>query len=254
MKKQLTLLGLSFLFVVALALTGFNQQEKNKKANKEQQHQKGKSGKAGKGNQDKNDQGKEKKENRGHDNDQGKNDEHPNMGKDKDKNNRDKHDNDDNDRNHDYKWNQDNFKDRKKIKNQDKVTICHKFNRGDEQAVSIRVSSNAVNAHMKHGDIMGECPAVNNNRYSDVYNRNRTDYYNTIQQGQEQVYYSRSILDYALERLTGSRQELTTMQRNNLPPAEIERKQATVVELEQNVSLLETLLNVAATLISNKFQ
>jgi hypothetical protein len=44
------------------------------------------------------------------------------------------------------------------------------------------------------------------------------------------------------------------MQNNNLPLADIQRKQATVGELEQNVSLLETVLGVATNLIANKLQ
>jgi hypothetical protein len=44
------------------------------------------------------------------------------------------------------------------------------------------------------------------------------------------------------------------MQNNNLPAAEIQKKQATVVELEQNVSLLESLIGVAANLVVNKLQ
>jgi hypothetical protein len=55
-------------------------------------------------------------------------------------------------------------------------------------------------------------------------------------------------------RLTSSRQQLATMQRNNMPVADIERKQAKVVELEQNVSLLETLISAAANLVVNKLQ
>jgi hypothetical protein len=64
--------------------------------------------------------------------------------------------------------------------------------------------------------------------------------------------YSRSILDYALERLAASRLQLTTLQNNNMPAADIQRKQATVVELEQNVSLLETLIGVTANIVANK--
>ena len=47
-----------------------------------------------------------------------------------------------------YNWNRENFKDRKKFKNKDKVTICHKFNRGGEDAVTINVSANAANAEL----------------------------------------------------------------------------------------------------------
>ncbi len=64
--------------------------------------------------------------------------------------------------------------------------------------------------------------------------------------------YSRSILDYALIRLANSRTELATLKSRNLAQAEIERKQATVVELEQNVSLLETLVGVASNIVVNK--
>ncbi|MGI8600392.1 MAG: hypothetical protein ACR2KB_14155, partial [Chitinophagaceae bacterium] len=95
---------------------------------------------------------------------------------------------------------------------------------------------------------------VNNSRYSDVFLRNRTDYYNTLQNHYEQVTYSQSILDYAIARLTNSRQQLVVMQNNNLPAAEIQKKQATVVELEENVTLLESLIGVAANLVVNKLQ
>jgi hypothetical protein len=44
------------------------------------------------------------------------------------------------------------------------------------------------------------------------------------------------------------------MQNNNYPAADIQRREATVVDLEQNVSVLETVLGVAATLIANKLQ
>ena len=118
----------------------------------------------------------------------------------------------------------------------------------------LQVSSNALKAHMGHGDVMGDCPAITDRRWSDVFLRNRSGYYNTIYQTQDQVYYSRSVLDYALARLTNSRLQLATMQNNNLPLADVQRKQASVVELEQNVSLLETVLGVAASLIVNKLQ
>lgn len=38
---------------------------------------------------------------------------------------------------------------------QDKVTICHKPN---EDRVTISVASAAVDAHLAHGDFLGECP------------------------------------------------------------------------------------------------
>jgi len=244
MKKQITLLGFSFLMIAAVAFKTVTQQEKNNK--KEQQQNQAKKGtKPDKANPGKND-------NKGQP--AGKKDQdHP--GKNAVKDNQGKNDGPGRgnyDMSDGYKWDRETFKDRNKYKNQEKVTLCHKFNSGDEPAVTIRVSSSALKAHMNHGDVMGNCPAVTNNRFSDIFLRNRTDYYNNLQDHYEQVSYSRSILDYALARLTNSRQQLVIMQNNNMPVADIERKQVYVVELEQNVSLLERLLGVAANLVVNK--
>ncbi len=100
---------------------------------------------------------------------------------------------------------------------------------------------------------MGDCPLVSNSRFSDIFLRKRKDYYNNIQNSDEQVSYSRSILDYALVRLAYSRQQLAASQNNKIPAADIERKQATVIYLEQNVSLLETLIGVAANLVAKSY-
>ena len=151
-----------------------------------------------------------------------------------------------------YNWSRDNFQDRKSFRKQDKVTICHKFGNGSESPVSIRVSANATKAHLSHGDVMGDCPVVNDNRYSDRYWRNRSDYYNNLQYNQEQVLYSSSILDYALQRLAGSRSQLAIMQSNNMPLADIQRKQQVVNGLEENVSVLEQLIGLAANVVVNK--
>ena len=246
MKNQLSRFGFSVLIITAVAFTAFTQQERNKNNQKEQKQNQGK---------------KDVKDNRG------KKAEKDNKGNNEVKGNEDKNDarnnngrNDDNmnkgnkDRDYGYKWDRETFKDRRKIKNQEKVTVCHKFNRDNDPAVTIRVSSNALKAHMNHGDVMGECPSINNSRFSDVFLRKKNDYYNNIQESQEQVLYSRSILDYALARLTDSRLQLTTYQNNNMPQADIERKRATVLELEQNVNLLETLIGVAANMLVNKLQ
>ncbi len=151
-----------------------------------------------------------------------------------------------------YNWTRDNFKERNSLRKQDKVTICHKFGNGSESPVNIKVSGNAAKAHLNHGDVMGDCPVVNDNRYSDKYWRNRTDYYNNLQQNQEQVLYSSSILDYAVERLAGSRSQLAIMQSKNMPVADIQRKQLVVNELEENVSVLEQLIGLAANVVVNK--
>jgi hypothetical protein len=265
MKKTITIFGSALLLVAAVTLTASTQQEKNNKGKKEQQQNPGKgddkSAKADKQNpaaaKAKNDHATGKPVQK---NNPGKNDINPGKGR-KDANSG----NGDNDmargnKNNGkgaaqagYYWDRENFKDRQKIKNQEKVTICHKFS-SDEPAVTIRVSSHALKAHMGHGDVMGDCPAIQGGRFSDIFLRNRGDYYNTLYNSQDQVSYSRSILDYALARLTNSRQQLVYMQNNNYAPADIQRREATVVELEQNVSLLETVLGVAATLIANKLR
>ena len=151
-----------------------------------------------------------------------------------------------------YNWNDDDFKDRKRYKKQNKVTICHKVNRKGEPGVAISVSENAVKAHMNHGDVVGECPAVSNTNFSKGFLTNRKDYFNNLQQTQEEIYYSRSVLDYATQRLTNSRLQLQQLQNNNAPAQEIERKQQAVVALEQNTTLLQSLIGVAVEVVANK--
>lgn len=152
-----------------------------------------------------------------------------------------------------YNWSNENFKDRKQLRNKGKVTICHKFS-SNEEPVSITVSENAMKAHLGHGDVVGECPAVTNSIFSDIFKRRRTAYYNDLYYGQDQYNYSNSVLDYALIRLTNSRLQLDQMRANNAAQADIDRRQASVVQLEQNVSLLETVLGVAGQLLVNRLQ
>ncbi|MEO5948163.1 MAG: hypothetical protein ABIP79_15200 [Chitinophagaceae bacterium] len=249
MKKYITGLSLFLLFVTAIALTSFQQDDRNKNQKKNNQDKK-----------EKNSQGKKEKVSTNKEAD-----DMMEQNNKKDKNNNSSHIENENEKgkgyykkinskDYDYNWTIENFKDRNKNKNNEKVLICHKFNSNDESQVTIRVSSNAIKAHMNHGDIMGECPPYNKKGYSNNYLQNRTDYYNTIEVGRDQMYYSQSILDYALERLIGTRQQIVVMQNNNMPVAEIERKQETIVVLERNVSLLETLINTAANILVDKFQ
>ncbi|MCY7292331.1 MAG: hypothetical protein LH615_09140, partial [Ferruginibacter sp.] len=151
-----------------------------------------------------------------------------------------------------YNWNDDDFRDRKSYKKQDKVNICHKINRNGEEGVAIRVSENAVKAHMNHGDVVGECPAVSNTNFSNGFLKNRQQYFNTLQNTQEEIYYSRSVLDYAMQRLTNGRLQLQQLQNNNAPANEIERRQQAVVALEQNTTLLQSLIGVAVEVVANK--
>jgi len=152
-----------------------------------------------------------------------------------------------------FVWNRENFKNRNSIRNEGKVTVCHKLGRNEEPPVTLSISRNALQAHLDHGDAQGSCPEYRGDRsVSDVFIRRRNDYYNTIFGAREQVVYSQSILDYALERLTGARAQLVTLQTINAPANEIERKQAVVLELEENVSLLEAALAAAAGLLAAK--
>ncbi len=269
MKKKITIAGFGFMFLAAtLLLAATTQQGKEKNNNaqsqkeskgkgKEQADKEGKNNavkqnpQGNKGNNENN--GKNKNDNGNGQNNKADNDARgnaKNIDKENGKNNKENGNMKDG-----YVWDRETFKDRRKFKNQEKVSICHKFNgNNNEPAVTINVSQNAMQAHLNHGDVMGTCPAVTDRRWSDIFLRNRNDYYNNVQNHYEQVTYSRSILDYAIARLTNSRQQLVTMQNSGLPVAQIESKQASVVQLEQNVSLLETLIGVATTIVVDKLQ
>lgn len=248
--KKLSILSILFLLIAAVSFTGFQQQEKDKKDKKEQQDNKSKGNKnkpAGKNN-NKNDQpsgNKNQNANEGKNNSPGNNKNKEDYGKGNDKNRGNAGMEDV------YNWDRETFKNRNKYKNQEKVTICHKFN-DNEPAVTLKVSVNALKAHIDHGDVKGDCPDLRDDRYSDDYIRERNDYYERIQESREKVFYSQSILDYAIQRLTDSRVQLATMRTHNVPLVEIERKQLVVTELEENVSLLETLIGVTANLLGNK--
>ncbi len=239
MKKQLKRLGFVFLLITAVIFAAFTPQQKDKNKNKDQQEGQGK---------------KQDKSNKGGNADNAKN-----KGKDKDDENGNKGKNDNNGNNHDwdkeyvYNWNRETFKDRQKIKNYDKVTVCHKFRSNSGPAVTLRVSPNALKAHINHGDIMGNCPPIKSH-YSDIFLRRRNDYYNYLQESQEKVWYSRSVLDYSRIRLADYRVQLVTLQNRRMPPADIERKRVTVIALEQNVTLLEALIGVTANILVNKLE
>jgi len=190
MKNQITRLGFSVLMIAVIAFTATAQPEK-KNGKKEQQqkqaYKKDKAVKAGKSNSGKNDNNRQPVVQKNKLDKEKNNDAKNNQGKHNGNDNKEKHDAKDNKEegmndnmspdNHDmkdgYKWNHETFKDRKKYENQKKVTICHKFNRDNEPAVTITVSSHALKAHMNHGDVMGDCPVVTNNRFSDIFLRKR---------------------------------------------------------------------------------
>lgn len=270
MKKELTGYGLTLLIMATILFTAFTQQEKNR--NQPKKEQRAGQDKQGQGKKDqppgqdknKENKGKDVDVNKGRSIDQGNKGQGQPGNKPADVNDRGKSDEknkgrDDNrpgygkdEAGYGYDWNRETFRDRDKIRKQDKVTICHKFNNSDEPAVTIRVSANALQAHLNHGDVRGDCPQVSDSRYSDRYWREREDYYNTLQQNREQVVYSRSILGYALARLADARLQLNQYRNSGMPAADIERKQVVVLELERNVSLLDALIATAATVAANK--
>ena len=275
MQKKITLSSTLILAISALLLTSasLQQKEKNGKGNSQKNEQNankdnGKRQKAsnnngqndGLDNNNTNRKEKQKVYPINGDNGNGKNKQKDNKddkgddnnGKGDDKNNNKDKIKFDKDGLYGYNWNDDDFKDRKRYKKQNKVTICHKVNRKGEPGVAISVSENAVKAHMNHGDVVGECPAVSNTNFSKGFLTNRQDYFNNLQQTQEEIYYSRSVLDYATQRLTNSRLQLQQLQNNNAPAQEIERKQQAVVALEQNTTLLQSLIGVAVEVVANK--
>ena len=275
MQKKITLSSTLILAISALLLTSasLQQKEKNGKGNSQKNEQNankdnGKGQKAsnnngqndGLDNNNTNRKEKQKVYPINGDNGNGKNKQKDNKddtgddnnGKGDDKNNNKDKIKFDKDGLYGYNWNDDDFKDRKRYKKQNKVTICHKVNRKGEPGVAISVSENAVKAHMNHGDVVGECPAVSNTNFSKGFLTNRQDYFNNLQQTQEEIYYSRSVLDYATQRLTNSRLQLQQLQNNNAPAQEIERKQQAVVALEQNTTLLQSLIGVAVEVVANK--
>lgn len=216
----------------------------------------------GKGNQ----KGKKGEGNQGNDNavnkgNKGNNQDKDNRGKNDDKTNKGNSGNDNNGRGNDkasvknnngvFIWTPKTFRDRKQLRKGEKVTLCHKVGK-ESGGVTINVSEHALQAHLNHGDVRGECPNNGSNKYSDRFLKRRADYYNQLQNSNEEILYSRSILDYARSRLSGAQTQLVQMKSRNTQDDEIQRKQVVITELEQNVSVLEQLLGVATTLVVNR--
>lgn len=280
MQKKITLgstLVLAIAAVLLLTSASLQQKEKNGKGNSQKNEQKANNGNGnaqkgnnnngqnngrGNNNQDRNEQQKDYPQNNGNNGNNGN-------GKNKQKDDKDYKDKDNNGQGNDkkknndklkfdkdvlygYDWNDDDFRDRNRYRKQNIVTVCHKVNRNGEPGVTISVSENAVKAHMNHGDVMGECPTVNNTTFSNRFLKNRQEYFNNLQQTQEEIYYSRSVLDYAMQRLSNGRLQLQQLQNNNASAQEIQRKQQAVVALEQNTTLLQSLIGVAVEVVANK--
>ncbi|HET8828836.1 MAG TPA: hypothetical protein VFM79_05820 [Pelobium sp.] len=137
-------------------------------------------------------------------------------------------------------WNGDRYDEVKKPKGNKKVSLCHKPN-GSDYPVTINVSENALQAHLRHGDYQGECKDWDRSSYSDTYWNTRTDYYNQYVQTTETLSVGEQLLALAIEKLTGARTQLTTL-RPTLSPTEINRREVAIINLQNDTySMQQTL-------------
>ena len=141
-------------------------------------------------------------------------------------------------------WSLSNFEDRKRPKDQKKVTVCHNPSNGNNNnGVTIRISENALNAHLNHGDRMGACNIDYSDRWSENYVKARENMYNTYEQTWETMSYSEALLRLAAEKLLGIKSSLAT-QRSTLSPFEIQRREALIFNLQNNMNALDSQIGV----------
>lgn len=122
-----------------------------------------------------------------------------------------------------------------------KVTICHKPN-GNVYPVMISVSANAVNAHLRHGDYLGECRNYDRSRYSNKYWNTRNNYYNQYSQTTETLSFGEQLLITAIDVLTNRRTQLANS-RSTLQEDELRRKEAAIINLQNDVYNLQNSLD-----------
>lgn len=122
-----------------------------------------------------------------------------------------------------------------------KVVVCHKPN-GNGNPVGISVSENAVKAHMNHGDYVGVCRDFDRSRYSDNYWNTRDNYYNQYTQTTETLSFGEQLLAVAINRLTNARTAMVPM-RSTLQEDELRRKEAAIINLQNDVYNLQNSLN-----------
>ena len=167
-----------------------------------------------------------------------------NKGKDKDKGNgKSRRENVKWDRDDNINWGFENYASRKRPKDNKKVTLCH--NTGDSEfPVMINVSENAVKAHLNHGDQIGNCATNYSDRWPANYIRTRENVYNNYENTWETMSYSESLLRFAAERLLGIKSTFQA-QRSTLSSQDIQRKEALILDLQNNVNSLENQLAVS---------
>jgi hypothetical protein len=141
-------------------------------------------------------------------------------------------------------WGFDNWKDRKHPKKQKKVSICHNPSGDDSgRSVNINISENAVQAHLNHGDRIGNCPTNYSDLWTPNYIQSRELVYNQYEQTYETMSYSEALLKYAMEKLLGVRTNLNTT-RVNLSTQEVQRREGLILDLQNNVTDLENQLDL----------
>jgi len=144
----------------------------------------------------------------------------------------------------DIDWGINNWAERKYPKNQKKVSICHNPSGNDSgNSVTINISENAVQAHLNHGDTMGDCSNNYSDRWSREYIQSREIVYNNYEQTYETMSYSEALLKYAMEKLLGVKTNLNST-RVNLNAQEVERREGLILDLQNNVTDLENQLNL----------
>ena len=227
---------------------GNNNNDQGRSNDDRDEANKGRSDNNSQGN-DKYDQGNNKNKNKGNSDDRmnGSNDNRgsdKDKGKDKDKGNgKSRRENVKWDRDDNINWGFENYASRKRPKDNKKVTICH--NTGDSEfPVMINVSENAVKAHMNHGDQMGNCATNYSDRWPANYIRTRENVYNNYENTWETMSYSESLLRFAADRLLGIKSTFQT-QRSTLSSQDIQRKEALILDLQNNVNSLENQLAVS---------
>jgi len=225
---------------------GKNNNDQGRSDNDRKDDNKGRSDNNSQGN-DKNDRSDNKNKNKGNsgdrmdDSDDNRGSDKNDKGKDKDKG-KSRRENVKWDKDDNINWGFENYENRKRPKDNKKVTICH--NTGDSEfPVMINVSENAVKAHMNHGDQMGNCTTNYSNRWNDNYIRSRENVYNNYENTWETMSYSESLLRFAADKLLGIKSTFQT-QRPNLTSQEIQRKEALILDLQNNVNSLQNQLAV----------
>lgn len=143
-------------------------------------------------------------------------------------------------------WNFSNFASRKHPKDLKKVSICHQT--GGSYPVNITVSENAVQAHLKHGDQIGNCN-FNFGGWPKNYITSREDVYNSYENTWESMSYSEALLKIAMDKLLGVKTDLNN-NRSRLSAQEIQRRELLIMDLQNNTNALNSQLGTTRQALS----